>query len=171
MGRINLNQWVASQQDKHFCHCGCNQTIKVLRDHHARGIPEFINGHSSRVSNPMQGRFGRRNPNFKRGRYIDKHGYVVVLQGRGRRNYYAYEHRLVMEKHLRRRLRPDEQVHHVNGVKTDNHIENLQVLSASEHTQLHQEQLRKQVGESRYLKAKRRIHRGQPYKELLSCSA
>lgn len=144
-----MNQWVASQQGKHFCHCGCNQPIKVLRDHHARGIPEFINGHSSRVSNPMQGRFGRRNPNFKRGRYIDKHGYVVVLKKRGRR----------------------KQVHHLNGVKTDNRIENLQVLSASEHTQLHQKQLRKQVGENRYLKAKRRIHRGQSYKELLACSA
>ncbi len=119
----------------------------------------------------MQGRFGMRNPNYKKGRYVDKHGYVVVLKRRGRRNYYVYEHRMVMEKHLGRCLRPDEQVHHLNGVKTDNRIENLQVLSASEHTQLHQKQLRKQIGENRYLKAKRRIHRGQSYKELLACSA
>jgi hypothetical protein len=47
------------------------------------------------------------------------------------------EHRLVMERHLGRRLRRDEVVHHKNGDGHDNGLSNLEVMPVSEHARRH----------------------------------
>lgn len=68
------------------------------------------------------------------GRAVTLHvsGYLMVwTPDRGR----MMEHRYVMEQEIGRQLLPDEQVHHINGVKTDNRIENLALLSPRAHAQ------------------------------------
>jgi hypothetical protein len=50
------------------------------------------------------------------------------------------EHRWLMKQYLKRDLHVDEVVHHKNGIKTDNRIENLEVISRAEHTRLHLKQ-------------------------------
>lgn len=55
--------------------------------------------------------------------------------------YYQYHskanHRRVMEEHLGRKLNKDEAVHHINGNRQDNRLENLVLCSISEHTSIH----------------------------------
>ena len=47
------------------------------------------------------------------------------------------EHRLVMENKLKRTLSRQEVVHHIDGNKRNNSIQNLQLMSLSEHSRLH----------------------------------
>lgn len=79
---------------------------------------------------------GERNPNWAGG-ISRANGYINLRAG----SRYIPEHRLVMERHLGRPLNPDEVVHHINHDKTDNRIENLQVMSRAEHINEHRDDL------------------------------
>lgn len=53
------------------------------------------------------------------------------------------EHRVLMEQALGRTLDRLEHVHHKDGNKRNNALENLEVLSAKEHLQLHRKEHRR----------------------------
>ena len=75
----------------------------------------------------------------KLGPYIHKKlGYVyyIIKHDSGKRHV-LYEHREVMENHLERKLLDTETVHHKNGIKTDNRVENLEVIDYLEHIKYH----------------------------------
>ena len=50
---------------------------------------------------------------------------------------YVLRSRLVIEKHLGRYLKDNEDVHHINGDFLDDRIENLQVVNHGEHSRFH----------------------------------
>lgn len=84
-------------------------------------------------------RRGIDNPRYKGGRYKNKSGYILILdperftkneilRDKHKNIGYVLEHRYIMEKFLKRKLTQNESVHHINGIKDDNRIENLIVV-------------------------------------------
>ena len=77
---------------------------------------------------------GNRHPMWKGGSFINTGGYRMVrcpskfrdMAQRGGR--YVLEHRLVMAKRLGRCLKPNEIIHHKDGNKLNNKIDNLEIL-------------------------------------------
>lgn len=91
----------------------------------------------SKASKRMHERLGREgHPNWRGGKIRKKSGYILIHSpnhpNRDRHNYYP-EHRLVMEKFVNRLLKKKEHVHHKNGVKDDNRIENLEIKNVIPH--------------------------------------
>jgi hypothetical protein len=77
---------------------------------------------------------GERAWNWKGGRRIED-GYVLIYEPshpRSKSNGYIREHTIVMEKNLGRYLIKTENVHHKNGNRQDNRIENLELWNTSQ---------------------------------------
>lgn len=66
---------------------------------------------------------------------MNDHGYMVRWKKRPNGKRYAeMQHRWVMEQHLGRPLIGKENVHHKNGIRHDNRIENLELWAVSQHS-------------------------------------
>lgn len=120
------------------CKCGCGKFRTAIDK---KGRPrEYIQGHQ-----PNAHRFQKGNKlaaanslekhhRWKGGRYVRKDGYVRVTLGNSVTNL---EHIVVFEKAHGCCMLPWSSVHHKNGTKTDNRVENLEGMMKREHRRMH----------------------------------
>ena len=81
------------------------------------------------------------NPTGKNGKEVapigtikeNKDGYLIMKVGSETKSQWKLVHRMVMEQHLGRELERYETVHHKNGDRKDNRIENLEILWVGDH--------------------------------------
>jgi len=121
---------------KGYCQCGCGEKTKISprtfnKRRQYKGKPlRYINGH-----NPKGFQSGAANGNYRGGISLNRAtNRRVVSTGSDTGKYLA---RVIMEKHLGRTLTSNEAVHHINGNTLDDRLENLQVVSRSDHTKIH----------------------------------
>jgi len=119
-----------------LCECGCGLSTPIaMRTRTERGQIKgqplrFINGHNSRLLDSEEQR--------RRGlfsvkdhlRYTGSRNNYVKFQGR-------HIHRVVAEEMLGRKLLQEEIVHHKDGDKWNNSIDNLEVMTQAAHARLH----------------------------------
>lgn len=120
-----------------LCECGCGKRTTLARRTDRKGrrfqghpLP-FLVGHGK---NKGQKTKGENHPNWKGGRSMHNEGYMMIRMPdhpKARSDGYVLEHRYVMEQHLGRHLTSEETVHHRNGDRLDNRIENLELWTQS----------------------------------------
>ncbi len=108
-----------------------------------RGERSYIWGKKGKLSHNW-GRKGGKSANWKGGRsYKDGRARIYLYPDdffypmANPKVHYVYEHRLVIARYLGRLLQPWEIVHHKNGDKDDNRIENLELSTRGAHTCSH----------------------------------
>ncbi len=109
----------------------CNTDFYASK--HREQTAKFCSRRCTSIANPENTKKARESsPVMKRAGLKEKRKYVVIrVDGKQVR-----EHRFVVEQHLGRKLTKNEHIHHINGNPQDNRLENLQVLSNSEHQKL-----------------------------------
>jgi hypothetical protein len=80
-----------------------------------------------------------KHPSWIGGRRLNHNGYVQIRIPEHHRavNGYVFEHIVVAEEKIGRRLEPNEHVHHKDHNRTNNDPSNLEVIDIKEHAKLH----------------------------------
>ena len=117
------------------CKCGCGQK-RISHDKYGRK-KNWIKGHAFKI---IKHKTGNQHWNWKGGIRKTPNSYVRIYSpNHPFHDIYnsVLEHRLVMEKHLGRYLWDFEIIHHKNGIKNDNRLENLELMTDSQHKTYH----------------------------------
>lgn len=112
------------------CSCECGNNVRMYGPSLTRGLSKSCGCLRNELARErMQKRVGALNSGWKGGKTKDKDGYVKFSAGPSKG---CFEHRVIMEQLLGRSLLETENVHHINGIRDDNRLENLELWSSSQ---------------------------------------
>lgn len=131
----------------HFiCHyCGVIFLPKIISISYYKKHPRYCcldhrNKHILPNHLPPQGK-GDKCPRWKSGKIITTQGYYRIFKPEwisADKDGYVTEHKFLVEKLLKRKLKTSETIHHINGDKKDNRLKNLYLFSnKAQHASYH----------------------------------
>lgn len=132
----NLNISIGSEERKFTIHkYRCAWCGKIFYKKENVQNYEFCSKkcHREAISSLTKDQLAPRRDVLSRNKLIKKYKLIYVGMKNGK-SICKYEHRLIMEKHLGRKLKTDEHIHHIDGNGLNNEISNLQVIKAGKHT-------------------------------------
>lgn len=118
--RLVIDHYPKRQHDKDYI----RRVYGVIKDCGMCKTKFFTQNTKTTNCSDRCAKFGKNNPNYKGGRYVCGGGYIM-LNINGKK---IKEHRYIMEQFLKRALKPYELIHHRNAIKTDNRLENLEII-------------------------------------------
>lgn len=130
----------------HACEvCGKERWVQLVKEKPAHKLCIPCSSSSLRYRTILsETRSGNKNPRWRGGHTYITGGYIRIwlppnhfFYPMVRKNHCVLEHRLVMAEHLGRCLQSFEIVHHKNGIRDDNRIENLELTMKGSHSIQH----------------------------------
>ena len=105
-------------------------------------LSSYPNAKTAQAANGKKNKGKRKRSDYEFGGHEKKRGdgYIKVYvpdHPRRTADGYVMKHILVMEKKIGRFMTADECVHHINRIRDDNRIENLQLMTKSDHISMH----------------------------------
>jgi len=110
---MKIKDWIIQEQEKHFCKCGCGNTIPIKPWHHSAGIPDYLQGHQTKA-NP---------PNYK----PENHTFRECECGCGELVTGAKNGKLIRFKHghwarINNSMESNESIAKVTGINNHNYV-------------------------------------------------
>lgn len=167
IGRNTKNKYIV-----HACpDCGKTRWVQIARAStnprccRCAQILTFGRKTPEERENFFKSHIGELNNFWKGGRITRRDGYIQTrvlrddfFRPTAAKSGYCLEHRLVMAKHLGRNLHLWETVHHKNGIKDDNRIDNLQLVSEDKHNHITRLQIKIKRLEAENKELRKKLH-------------
>ena len=132
-----------------LCACGCGENVDPYihpKTGRVEGYPRYISGHGTQAWAIRQREEyasgarvqGRTLPLKSRRRHVSRGKFIYwVVKISANPSIWQYEHRLVAEEMLGRKLLTHEDAHHINKDTLDNRPENIEVMTKDQHQKHH----------------------------------
>lgn len=137
-GKDTSSYWIK----KRFCSISCSSIFNKVGYHFLgkKFTKQHVENLSKNNARHWLGKHGENSSGWKGGVIEDGRGYILIWEPEHPKNRKGYilQHRSIMEKKIGRYLLENEVVHHINRIRNDNRVENLIVMTNSEHTRYHQ---------------------------------
>ena len=145
---ISLHKKLTGKPRRHLGLVRAHAAIRCVNCSKIFSVEPHLSKRRKFCSRACQGKFmtktgGRRahaNGHWKGGLSDHGQGYKMLTSGTYSKQFKLH-HRFIMEKHLGRTLESNEVVHHINGNKADNRIENLEAMTRAEHMDHHRKEI------------------------------